>query len=167
MQSKPGGHRPLAPQLSQGSHHSISATPTAAATSPVISSSAVKHDQCHRSVRARATRTFFFLSLVPPATGTLSCSLPVQEWRSRPARLRPGPSDRDARQKTTTRGSTGRRRAWLPSSPQPWDTSVPRIVLRGLRNSLHQFRCSGPPESVTSEAPSTFHSARVQPCCSA
>lgn len=65
MQSKPGGHRPLAPQLSQGSHHSISATPTAAATSPVISSSAVRHDQCHCSVRARATRTFFVLSRPP------------------------------------------------------------------------------------------------------
>lgn len=70
MQSKPGGHRPLAPQLSQGSHHSISATPTAAATSPVISSSAVRHDQCHCSVRARATRTFFVLSR-PPYHGNI------------------------------------------------------------------------------------------------
>lgn len=167
MQSKPGGHRPLAPQLSQGSHHSISATPTAAATSPVISSSAVKHDQCHRSVRARATRTFFFSlsSPLPREHCRVRCPRKNGEVDLRVSDRAPATGMQD--KKTTTRGSTGRRRAWLPSSPQPWDTSVPRIVLRGLRNSLHQFRCSGPPESVTSEVPSTFHSARVQPCCSA
>lgn len=167
MQSKPGGHRPLAPQLSQGSHHSISATPTAAATSPVISSSAVKHDQCHRSVRARATRTFFFSLSRPPCHGNIVVFAARARMEESAGASPTGPQRQGCKTKTTTRGSTGRRCAWLPSSPQPWDTSVPRIVLRGLRNSLHQFRCSGPPESVTSEAPSTFHSARVQPCCSA
>lgn len=169
--SKPGRHRPLAPQLSQGSQHSISATPTAAATNPVINSSAVRHDQCHRSVRARATRTFFFFSRP---------HLPREHCRVRAARK----NEEDGLRASDRAPATGMQDKKLQHGAPtvagawdflPWRSCGTRPYRASFlwdffpRNSLHQFRCFGgnaPPESVPSEVSPTFHSARVQPCWS-
>lgn len=167
MQSKPGGHRPLAPQLSLGSHHSISATPTAAATSRVTSSSAVRHHQCHRSVSARATRTFFFSLSRPACDGNIVVFAARKNGGDglRASDLAPATGMQD--KKTTTRAPpVGGARDVLPRrncGTRPyraslfWDfgTRCTSFAVRGLRNVFLRRR------------PPTFHSARVQPCCSA
>lgn len=66
--------------------------------------------------------TFFSRPSLPREHCRVRCPLERRRW---PPRLRPDPSNRDARQKNYNTGAPMVGDAWdLPSSPQPWDVSV-------------------------------------------